>query len=300
MEDGTYVVSFQGGLQTLKNMKYAYPRDYERVLDTLCTKQPTAIDRIRSTPDPTPQADDPDIQALIPPESLFQNYPDILHIISSRGLILYSSDNENDIGRNINDMTHPSDMIQLQRLMKTSSIGNSFSLALRLLKSEWQWYSISARKYELDNTKKTKCFIVSYREQQMDVLPNILDAQDTDIWGKCSETGLIVYTVENDGLYGCVLSALFDAPLVNDLLRLGRIGNVIGTFRRQQVIIRIFPLSHLFLFHVSHDLGLLNKTIISANVTDNLDSDGSYVYEANRIKMENKKLLQLIESYQLK
>ncbi|KAJ3300350.1 blue light receptor, partial [Blyttiomyces sp. JEL0837] len=107
--------------------------------------------------------------------NIVQNSSDLIHILSSRGIILYASPTASQqlleyeagelIGRNITKFSHPGDAISLMRDLKTANLGDRISAVYRFQRkvSGYVWLEVSGHKYEMKNRKKTKCFILSGR-----------------------------------------------------------------------------------------------------------------------------------------
>ncbi|KAI8929938.1 hypothetical protein BC831DRAFT_203939 [Entophlyctis helioformis] len=110
---------------------------------------------------------------------LMRTNPDFVHILSSRGIILYASDSaslslfnylpKELVGRNVSKFCHPGDLISLMRELKNAGVGERIETMLRMHTREgvYIWFEIVGHKYEMNNRKRTKCFILSGRERHM-------------------------------------------------------------------------------------------------------------------------------------
>nr|KAJ3413638.1 blue light receptor [Polyrhizophydium stewartii] len=113
-----------------------------------------------------------------------KHHPDFVHILSSRGIILYASEASTRsglgysprdlVGHNIGDYCHPGDAITLMRDLKGATRGQIVSTFARLRSKsgEYIWLQIAGHKYEMNNRKRTKCFILSGRVRQLGTLPS--------------------------------------------------------------------------------------------------------------------------------
>ncbi|RKO94489.1 hypothetical protein BDK51DRAFT_12097, partial [Blyttiomyces helicus] len=165
--------------------------------------------------------------------SLVNDCPDVVHILSSRGIILFASPHScrdvfeyeagEVIGRNISKFCHPGDLISLMRELKCCGVDESISAAYRFRRkhSGYAWIEVTGHKYEMKNRKRTKCFILSARErvpgeltqgQILGPMLSIPTAQDPhELWGKITREGFFLYIsptsssifgVSNEELYG--------------------------------------------------------------------------------------------------
>ncbi|KAJ3157444.1 serine/threonine-protein kinase HAL4/sat4 [Geranomyces michiganensis] len=114
--------------------------------------------------------------------------PDFVHILSSRGIILFASacpvlretgwDPASLLGTNIVDHCHPADAMLLMREIKQSALRAPVSAAYRFRKRDRSGYvclDVSGHKYELSNRKKTRCVVLTARER---------------VWGSLKESAL--------------------------------------------------------------------------------------------------------------
>ncbi|KAI9349474.1 hypothetical protein DFJ73DRAFT_833691 [Zopfochytrium polystomum] len=109
--------------------------------------------------------------------NIVENSPDLIHILSSRGIILYASptaavdlleyEASELVGKNISNFSHPGDFVSMMRELKTSKLGEEVSAMFRFKRKDsgYTWIEINGRRYEMNNTKKTKCYILSGRRR---------------------------------------------------------------------------------------------------------------------------------------
>ncbi|KAI8593042.1 hypothetical protein BDZ88DRAFT_391544 [Geranomyces variabilis] len=162
----------------------------------------------QSTPTPTP--------AAVSYHDLVNASPDFVHILSSRGIILFASacpllrqtgwEPADLLGTNIVDHCHPADAMLLMREIKQSALRAPVSAAYRFRKRDRSGYvclDVSGHKYELSNRKKTRCVVLTARERVWGSLkesalaeqspPPVVTPSVPALWCKVSATGLFVY-----------------------------------------------------------------------------------------------------------
>ncbi|KAI8808656.1 hypothetical protein BJ742DRAFT_709460 [Cladochytrium replicatum] len=115
---------------------------------------------------------------------LVQNSTEFVHILSSRGIILFASPLASRymleyeagelVGRNMGKYVHPGDFINLMRELKRCSTptrsdpsGSNVSVAFRFRRklSGYSWMDVTGHRYEMSNRKRTKCFVLTARER---------------------------------------------------------------------------------------------------------------------------------------
>ena len=171
--------------------------------------------------------------------------PDFVHILSSRGLFLFVSPaftekvleyTPNDIvGKNLSHFCHPGDAVSVMRELKMSDVGQPISVLYRLKRqhSGYIWIEVTGHKYEMENRKKTKCFVLSGRVRDLGHLPHqsLVEpgetlAESPDFWAKLSVDGLILYVspsssspfdIKNEALYGKSLLDLLSTSSRSEL-----------------------------------------------------------------------------------
>ncbi|KAI8846184.1 hypothetical protein BC829DRAFT_419400 [Chytridium lagenaria] len=154
---------------------------------------------------------------LLSPYHLIQNSPDVIHILSSRGILLYASPNAARdilefesgelIGRNVSKFCHPGDLISLMRDLKTAALGERISVSYRFRRkhSGYIWVEATGLKYEMRNRKRTKCFVLSLRERvHSTLLMKDLVEKDAVGWAKLSPEGLVLHVAGGRGVLGRV------------------------------------------------------------------------------------------------
>ncbi|KAJ3215452.1 blue light receptor [Dinochytrium kinnereticum] len=164
-----------------------------------------------------PNADgDPD---LLSHYNLVQNSPDCVHILSSRGIVLYASPHASKkilefeagelIGRNVSRFCHPGDLISLMRELKGAAVGGRIECAYRFRRrwSGYVWIEVVGHKYEMRNRKRTKCFVLSARERVGGglICRDLVGGGSTKasgdwkaaLWAKMSPQGLVLFVSPN-------------------------------------------------------------------------------------------------------
>ncbi|KAJ3196179.1 blue light receptor [Irineochytrium annulatum] len=163
--------------------------------------------------------------------SVIQNSPDCVHILSSRGIILYASPRAcidlfgfeagELIGRNISKFCHGGDLISLMRELKNCKVGEPMSVVYRFQtrSSGYVWIEVTGKKYEMKNRKRTKCYILSARRREVGhiTLKDVFsDASGALLWAKVSPQGLILYVAPNSSpLFGVDAQRVCSLSLVD-------------------------------------------------------------------------------------
>ncbi|TPX55725.1 hypothetical protein PhCBS80983_g05077 [Powellomyces hirtus] len=124
----------------------------------------------------TPTATPPD---PISHYDLIQASPDFIHILSSRGIILFASPSSiltqtgyepgDLLGHTIAEFCHPADTMLLMREIKQSTLEQPVSAAYRFRKRDGSGYvswDVTGHKYEMATRKKTRCVVLSARERR--------------------------------------------------------------------------------------------------------------------------------------
>ncbi|KAI8804230.1 hypothetical protein BJ742DRAFT_682244 [Cladochytrium replicatum] len=174
------------------------PPSPQKSAPTRNTHSPTAIatpsTRASTALSPTPTTTPP---LHFDPEfltdyHLVQNSTEFVHILSSRGIILFASPRASRdmlefeagelVGRNMGKYVHPGDFINLMRELKrcstpTSSdpLGSTVSVAFRFRRkmSGYTWMDVTGHRYEMSNRKRTKCFVLTARERSFAPGPEV-------------------------------------------------------------------------------------------------------------------------------
>lgn len=131
---------------------------------------------------------------------LIYHSPTLITVISSRGIILYANpismrrilgvDAGEWIGRTVERVMHPGDVISLTREMKGNS--TQFSVAVRYRGSMgYKWMNVTGRRYEIGNRKRTKCCVLS--ASVMDLALDAVVGGDGIIVGRMTLEGIILY-----------------------------------------------------------------------------------------------------------
>ncbi|KND02172.1 PAS domain S-box protein, variant 2 [Spizellomyces punctatus DAOM BR117] len=169
--------------------------------------------------------------------SLVQNAPDFIHILSSRGIILFASPTACQeileyeagelIGRNISQFCHAGDLISLMRELKCAGLNDSVSAVYRFRRKQsgYVWLEIKGHKYEMANRKRTKCFILSGRQRwmgsldQSELIKPIMASppgQDSDLWGKLTPNGFFIYLSRTSApILGTSIQSLYGQSILD-------------------------------------------------------------------------------------
>ena len=133
-------------------------------------------------------------------QRIIESMPECIQVVSSRGMILYSNRGDmGAVGENIDERIFSEDMVGLQREMKVRCVGEVFETEVRVRVKEWRWMLVRGTKYELDNRKKTRCFVVSFREvERREVVFEGVGGSE-DVWGRVSGDGLVLRVLTERG-----------------------------------------------------------------------------------------------------
>ncbi|TPX38074.1 hypothetical protein SmJEL517_g00317 [Synchytrium microbalum] len=240
MTSGATIAAASSGMGQQEEDEQQQPPDFDFDVESIAEHEPSAYPE--GTIDPE----------TLSHYNLVQNGPDFIHILSSRGIILFASpasckdmfDFEAGelIGRNIDKFCHPGDLISLMRELKFSTLNGNISAIYRFRKriGGYVWVEITGHKYEMKNRKKTKCFVLSgrqrttgelsQRELALDWTPSSVLTGDlplsdrgslpikSDIWAKMSVEGFFLYissTSDSQILKGATPSQLYGTRLVD-------------------------------------------------------------------------------------
>jgi hypothetical protein len=164
---------------------------------------------------------------------------DLIHILSSRGLMLFLSESfRNDVlqynskdlvGRSLSDFCHPGDFGPLMKILKTVELGEKISTMYRFKSKNFGyiWLDVIGQKYEIPTSKRIKCFLLSGRLRQPDFLPHrmlvdnfVFVDQMSDLWLKISYYGLILFvsSVCRWEPFGVTNSTLFATSIYDYIL----------------------------------------------------------------------------------
>ncbi|KAI9033341.1 hypothetical protein DFJ74DRAFT_601273 [Hyaloraphidium curvatum] len=186
--------------------------------------------RDRDPPPSRRRAAEDDGGAMLHPRKLAENQRDFAFILSSRGIFLYATAKGCEatvgyqaadlVGRTLADFIHPHDLPSVARDLRACKPGSPMTAVFRFRRKErrdggeYVWLETHGHKYELDNRKRTKCFVLSAREKVVDVVvPSVLieetpvldrmtlsDGQGEHLrWAKLSLEGLVLYASKGLG-----------------------------------------------------------------------------------------------------
>ncbi|KXS17347.1 hypothetical protein M427DRAFT_259727 [Gonapodya prolifera JEL478] len=137
---------------------------------TLVARRPVA----RPTVVPSSLSDPASAQLLA------ESHGDLTFIVSSRGIFLHASqgmckdwtgyDPEEIVGLTLNELCHANDMPNVARELRGSRVHSDISVVWRIIRADgsYLWLDSTGHKYELDNRKRTKCFVLSCRPRTVE------------------------------------------------------------------------------------------------------------------------------------
>jgi PAS domain S-box-containing protein len=138
------------------------------------------------------------------PVGMVLDSPDFMHILSSRGIVLYMSASSRHAlgyepreveGRSISHLCHPADLTAVLRELKSAVAETAISLVYRLRRraGDYVWANLRGHRYEMPNCKRTKAFVLSGRCHHLGTLPVSAVAPvlqpEAGLWGKLSASG---------------------------------------------------------------------------------------------------------------
>ena len=220
----------QGSISSIPSKS---PKTANRSRDALNSGSSDGEDDATSGLDIQVQPESSDLTNL----NVVEELPVFVHILSSRGLILFTSAHytrrhleyqpEDLVNQPVQDFVHPADSAALLRELKIASAGSPISIYYRLRKKSGEYVGIEAsgHKFEMENKKKTKCVILCGRSRksgqdvQRSLMQSVLATPAIpNIRAKLSPEGLILYVSpssallldqDNESLYGCSIVECF-------------------------------------------------------------------------------------------
>lgn len=126
-------------------------------------------------------------------QEAIDNSPDMTLIISSRGIILYVSPlslrrlfghvAQRVVGKMVDEIFHSGDSVALLRSLKEADDGTQVEKVCRMKRADGQfkWSDVSGHKYQMQNKKATKCYIMSIRPCEEGTLDQEFLAHSVDL-----------------------------------------------------------------------------------------------------------------------
>ncbi|KAI8817192.1 uncharacterized protein EV422DRAFT_542800 [Fimicolochytrium jonesii] len=201
MRDGTYTINYQLNEQLAGSKPGAIQnsQSFQRNIAGLVSPAST-----------TNPSDPPFLEGV---EDFLDDMGDFVHILSLRGLFLYAAPRatkqllgysaEDVMGHNLHEFVHPSDYVAVMRELRMANPGESINILCRFRRkhSGYVYLEINGHIYEGNNSKRTKCFIMTGREKEVgslmvdDVL--LPDKENLETWVKLSRGGLVLHVCTN-------------------------------------------------------------------------------------------------------
>ncbi|KAJ3188780.1 blue light receptor [Gaertneriomyces sp. JEL0708] len=135
--------------------------------------------------------------------------PDFVHILSSRGMILFASaqastdlleyDKSELVGHNISKFCHPADVTSLIRELKGARVEDNVAAVYRFKRkrSGYGWMEVRGHKYEMENRKRTKCLILAGRLRGgggRDLEPmSVHSSGSSQVWARIASNGCFLH-----------------------------------------------------------------------------------------------------------
>ncbi|KAJ3023034.1 blue light receptor [Thoreauomyces humboldtii] len=163
---------------------------------------------------PTFTVDDP-LPPVPTPRDLIASSPDFVHILSSRGIILFASaactsllnwKPTDLVGRLITEFSHPADTVGLMRELKTATAGPvdaAYRFRTGNRDGRYLYIEASGHRFEMNNRKKTRCVVLTGRERvvgdlkQSVLIPTTLNPSARDLWARVTTSGLLLHVSRN-------------------------------------------------------------------------------------------------------
>ncbi|KAI9011240.1 PAS domain-containing protein [Gaertneriomyces semiglobifer] len=139
--------------------------------------------------------------------------PDFVHILSSRGMILFASaqastdlleyDKSELVGHNISKFCHPADVTSLIRELKGARVEDNVAAVYRFKRkrSGYGWMEVRGHKYEMENRKRTKCLILAGRLRGgggRDLEPmSVHSSGGNQVWARIASNGCFLHVSRN-------------------------------------------------------------------------------------------------------
>ena len=160
------------------------------------------------------------------------NCGDLVYILSIRGLVLYTSpksckdllgfESEEVQGQHISELVHPSDLVFVQRELRSASPTQVINLICRFKIKPGGYITMDLRGhvYQGETGKRTRCIVMSGREKKTgtllltDILEPSLD--NSEVWLKISPQGLILFADSGSmNVFGVSSEILYSKSLLD-------------------------------------------------------------------------------------
>jgi len=219
------------------------------------------------------------------------NCGDLVYILSIRGLVLYTSpksckdvlgfDSEELQGQNIAELVHPSDLVFVQRELRSSAPKEVINLICRFKTKSGGYMTLDLRGhvYQGEAGKRTRCIVMSGRERKTgslllsEILTPSLD--ESEVWVKISPQGLFLFVDPGaEDVFGVSPESIYAKSLIDFV-------NESDKFRVRQAleyasgVVRFFDIvnlplitpkghiiSHIRIYNLSDDTGIATKHLL--------------------------------------
>lgn len=156
------------------------------------------------------------------------NSGDFVHILSIRGLFLYTSPNSlkevlgyesKDLqGKNISEFVHPSDLVFVMRELRSSTSNDAINIVCRFQRKSGKYVYLELRGhvYEGESGKRTRCIVMTGREKKLGRISvdDILYPDLRESWAKISPEGLFLYNDSySDKIFGIEPAVIYSKSL---------------------------------------------------------------------------------------
>lgn len=156
------------------------------------------------------------------------NCGDFVHILSIRGLFLYTSpkslkevlgyESKDLQGKNISEFVHPSDLVFVMRELRSASSDDTINIVCRFQRKSGNYVYVELRGhvYEGESGKRTRCIVMTGREKKLGKISigDILYPDPKESWAKISPQGLFLFNDAcSDQIFGVKPKGMFARSL---------------------------------------------------------------------------------------
>lgn len=219
------------------------------------------------------------------------NCGDLVFILSIRGLLLYTSpksckyvlgyDSEELQGQHIGELVHPSDLVFVQRELRSAAPKEVINLICRFKTKNGGYTTMDLRGhvYQGEAGKRTRCIVMSGREKKTgtlllsEILTTSLD--DSEVWAKISPQGLFLFLDPGaEDVFGVSAESIFSLSLL-DFVNENDKHRVRQALEYASGVVRFFDIvnlpmntpkgnivSHIRIYNLSDDTGVSTKHLI--------------------------------------